>query len=460
MTVRLTLVDARLPSAYHLRMPFTQQFPSVPDKKTKHIPSIALLFFVGFLTFLVGLGIGLGQGLHAQQTLQKENGHYSVADADESDDSLFKKIVGIGSSGSSVSGEVDFDQFWTVWNDLKSHYYGQDITDEQLFYGALRGLAESVQDPYTSYFEPEDAEAFEEDMRGEFSGIGAEIGVKHDELQIIAPLPDSPAERAGIRARDLILKIDGEDSLYMSTMEAVMKIRGEKGTDVTLTVGRITGEGSDKALEEQEITITRDTIIVKSATLEDLGDGVFVIELRSFNEDVADTFNALARQALEQGATSFIIDVRNNPGGYLDKAVEILGNWLPGKDVVLQRRQGEIINRFQGIGNGMLQDIPTIVLINEGSASASEILAGALQDWDKADIVGMTSFGKGTVQDYIDYEDGSAIKITVSEWLTPKERSIDKEGIAPDIEVSMTSEDYNEDRDPQLDKAVEIIKTP
>jgi carboxyl-terminal processing protease len=190
----------------------------------------------------------------------------------------------------------------------------------------------------------------------------------------------------------------------------------------------------------------------------DKGDGIFQIEIRSFNEDAAGTFVDLVDEALENDAKGLIIDVRNNPGGFLDRSITIVGEWLKGDVVVQQRKQGRITEQLRGTGRGILKGMPTVVLINEGSASAAEILAGALQDYGLATVVGMTTFGKGTVQDYIEYDNGSALKITISEWLTPKGRSIDEEGIEPDIEVEMTLEDYNEDRDPQLDKAIEILK--
>ncbi|MBD3251755.1 PDZ domain-containing protein, partial [Candidatus Uhrbacteria bacterium] len=306
-----------------------------------------------------------------------------------------------------------------------------------------------------------DADEFSDSLKGEFSGIGAEIGTKNDELQIIAPLPDTPAERAGVRARDRIVAIDGEESIRMPVGEAVMKIRGERGTDVVLTLGRMTknAEG-DEETELLDVTITRDVIHVDSATMTDLEDGVFHIEIRAFNEDAAVTFAELVDEARSNGMKSLIVDVRNNPGGFLDRAITMTGEWLKGEVVVQQRKQGKITDKFYGTGRGILRGVPTIVLVNEGSASASEILAGALQDYDLATVVGMQTFGKGSVQDYIEYSDGSAFKITVSEWLTPDGRSINEEGIVPDVEVEMTSEDYNADKDPQLEKAIELLQNP
>lgn len=429
---------------YYSFMPFAQSY--IPKRNA---PRIGVVFVI-FIAFLIGLGLGLGQGTRASGNGSIVSGLGMSKEA---------TIDGVGSSAPrDIARSVDFDLFWRVWNDVKSDYYKQPVSDEDLFYGAISGMMEAVGDPYTTYFPPEDAKAFEEGMKGEFSGIGAEIGRKHDALQVIAPLPETPAERAGLRAGDLILEINGEDSTEMSTTEAVSKIRGEKGTEVRLKMGRILKDanGTDQA-ETFEVSIVRDTIVVKSARLMDLKDGIVQIEISNFNEDAGATFDALVKEAIAKNPKGVIIDLRNNPGGYLDHATHILGAWVPGQEVVLQRRQGEIIERLKAEGNGELKDVPTIVLINEGSASASEIVAGALQDYGTAQIVGMTSFGKGSVQDYLQYEDGSSAKITISEWLTPKGRSITEEGIVPDIIIERTNEDYDAERDPQLDKAVELL---
>lgn len=424
-------------------MPFAQSY--IPKRNA---PRIGIVFVI-FIAFLIGLGLGLGQGTRASGS-----GNGSVGGT-----STETVVEGVGSGApKEIAKSVDFDLFWRVWNDVKSDYYKQPVSDKDLFYGAIRGMTEAVGDPYTTYFPPEDAKAFEDGMKGEFSGIGAEIGRKNDALQVIAPLPETPAEKAGIRAGDLILEIDGKDSTQMSVVEAVSKIRGEKGTEVKLKLGRLgkDAKGADTA-DTFEVSIVRDTIVVKSARLIELKDGIVQIEISNFNEDAAETFDALVKEAIAKHAKGVIIDLRNDPGGYLDHATRILGAWVPGQEVVLQRRQGEIIERLKAEGKGELKEVPTVVLINEGSASASEIVAGALQDYGIAKIVGVTSFGKGSVQDYLQYEDGSSVKITISEWLTPKGRSITEEGIVPDIAVELTDEDYHAERDPQLDKAVELL---
>jgi carboxyl-terminal processing protease len=427
---------------------------------------VIVVFVVGFFAFLIGLGVGI-RGTTAGAFAQRRSMVTATASvsASSTDESFIGRVLGLGDAPpADTANDIDFNLFWNVWTDLKKNYYEQPIEDKKLLYGAIQGMTDAVGDPYTMYFPPSQAKAFADSMKGEFSGIGAEIGMKNGELQVIAPLPDSPAEKAGIQSRDFILKINDEDSIAMPVEEAVSKIRGPKGSTVTLTIGRTSKPPKKDAhgqpiLETKELKIVRDTITVKSAKLTDKGHGIFVIQISSFNDDVAETFVSLENQALEKGATGLIIDLRNDPGGYLERAVQIAGEWMNGDIVVKQRKQGKIVETFKGEGSNRLRSVPTVVLVNEGSASAAEILAGALQDYGIAKIVGAKTFGKGSVQNVIDYPDGSSVKITISEWVTPKDRSIDKGGITPDIEVKMTSEDYNADRDPQLDKAIEILSS-
>lgn len=401
--------------------------------------------------FLGGMIVGFGEGADASEK-------YPLVSH------LTGKVTGTHTAAPrDVVTDVDFSQFWTVWKDLSAHYYQQPVDERVLFYGALRGMTEAVGDPYTNFFEPTQAEAFSNDLKGEFSGIGAEIGMKDGELQVVAPLPDSPAEKAGIRPRDRILKIDGEDSLNTPVDVAVSKIRGAKGTQVSLELGRMKGEAASGTRPEFDIvnvTITRDVIVVKSVRWEEKEkeNGIFVIEIHNFNADTTELFRKAVDDVLEKGARGIIVDVRNDPGGYLDKAIAVAGEWVRDDIVVQQRERGNITERYKGTGRGRLKGIKTVLLVNEGSASASEILAGALQDYGIATIVGKKTFGKGSVQDYLEYEDGSALKVTIAEWLTPNGRSINHEGIKPDVEVELTAEDIHAERDPQLEKAIELLR--
>ncbi|MBU2566355.1 S41 family peptidase [Patescibacteria group bacterium] len=364
--------------------------------------------------------------------------------------------------------EISFTQFWEMWKLLKLKYY-QDITEEQMFYGAMSGLANSLEDPYTSFFEPKTAKEFSDSLKGEFEGIGAEIGIRENQLQIIAPLPDTPADRAGLMAGDYILAINGTSTENMTTEQAVMLIRGKKGSTVTLQIGRLTKTRDEDQGGESEVTtkpeifdvdIVRDRIFVKSVELKWEQDDIAVVKISSFNQETAQEFSEIIDKVVAKNPKGLILDLRNNPGGFLDRSIAIAGEWVGSQTVVMERRKGKIIDEFHGTGSGRLSSIPTVVLANEGSASASEIVAGALQDYGLAYIIGNQTFGKGSVQDYTEFEDGSAVKITIAEWLTPLQRSINSTGITPDFEIDRTLEDYNENRDPQLDKAIEYIKDP
>jgi carboxyl-terminal processing protease len=406
------------------------------------------------VVFLIGLAIGFEKGQAAPGSFRLWTGANASSTG---------RVLGIGGNPPPGHAQnVDFSLFWKTWDDLHSNFYHQPVDDKALFYGALRGMTDALDDPYTNFFEPRDAETFNNDLKGTFSGIGAEIGAKNGRLQVIAPLPDSPAERAGVRARDLILKIDGTEALTMPVDEAVTRIRGEKGTKVTLQLGRAKdGSATTTAdnLQTIDVTIVRDTITVKSVDVKAKDHGVFVINIHSFNEDTGELFQKAVDQAVDKGAKGIVLDLRNDPGGYLDRAVQIAGEWLPDDIVVQQRQQGKITERYKGTGRGKLKGIKTVVLVNEGSASASEIVAGALQDKGAATIVGKTSFGKGSVQDYIENGDGSALKVTIAEWLTPNGRSINHEGITPDVVVDLTPEDINAERDPQLEKAIDLLRS-
>lgn len=350
---------------------------------------------------------------------------------------------------------LDFSPFWKALDLLKEkHIDSNQLDSNKILYGAIKGMFRATGDPYTVYLDPEENRKFNEDITGNFEGIGAEMGIKGGILTVIAPLEDSPAEKAGLRAGDKIIKIDGENSADMLLEEAVNKIRGAKGTEVKLTIWR----NGNK--ETQEITVQRDVINVKSVKIEDKSDGIFYIKISRFGEDASREFsNALSAFNIQK-AKGIILDLRNNPGGYLDAAISIAGKMLPKNKVVVieEGRQGarkEILAR----GGDILSQIPMVIIINEGSASASEILAGALREnRENAALIGKKTFGKGSVQELIDLPLNTAAKITVDRWLTPSGNQINEVGISPDVEVDLADEDYNNNRDPQLDKAMEIIK--
>ncbi len=368
-------------------------------------------------------------------------------------------VRGVGQAIPSdlATDDVEFKRFWELWRLIKQKYYRQPVSDQALFFGAMRGLANGVQDSYTTYFPPVEAKDFEASLQGEFQGIGAEIGLKDEQLQIIAPLPDTPAERAGIMAGDLILKIDGKDTTGMSVEQAVKLIRGEKGTKVTLNMYR---EGQKKG--PFDVSIQREIIQIKSVKWR-MAPGskpIAILEISNFSQDTTQEFRDAVRDILKKDPQGLVLDLRNNPGGYLDGAVDIAAEWVGKEVVVKERRQGKIIEEMKGLAPARLNQIPTIVLVNQGSASASEIVAGALQDAGKARLVGMKTFGKGSVQEYEPLSDGSAVKITVAEWLTPRDRTIQSVGLEPDVSVDRTPEDYEAKRDPQLERALELLTNP
>ncbi|MDD2680895.1 MAG: S41 family peptidase [Patescibacteria group bacterium] len=348
----------------------------------------------------------------------------------------------------------NFNLYWEVWDRLKSDYVDKNmVKDEDMFYGSLRGLAASMDDPYTIFMDPVEAKEFADDLSGTFEGIGAEVGMRNDIVTIIAPLNGMPAEKAGLRSGDKVYAINDESTIGLTIDQAVKKIRGPKDTEVKLTVIR---EGEDAPIT---ITITRGLIVVKSVKTEMRKDGVFVITISNFNDDTMGLFNSAIKEVLTKNPKGIILDLRNNPGGYLDTAIGMASAWVKEGPVVIEqfgegRRQEYFAN-----GNDSLGKFKTVVLINGGSASASEIVAGALRDYKKATLVGDESFGKGSVQSLRDLSDGSTLKVTVAKWLTPAGDFIDEKGIVPEYEVEYTKEDLDKEIDPQMNKALELILT-
>ncbi|MFA5134064.1 MAG: S41 family peptidase [Patescibacteria group bacterium] len=351
--------------------------------------------------------------------------------------------------GFALDKEVDFNLFWSIWNRVKQDYVKQPVDEVKMFYGAISGMVASLGDPYSIFLEPKIAEEFQQELAGEFEGIGAEIGIKNNALTIVAPLLDSPSEKAGIKAGDVILTIDGKDTTGLALDEAVQMIRGKKGTKVKLLINR---EGFKAP---QEFQVTRDKIVVKSVQWSMQGDYAY-IKVLQFGNDTARDFNKVIGSVILKNPKGIILDLRNNPGGYLDAAIEMAGEWIP-DDIVVYEKYKDQQEGFRAHGKGRLKDYKTIVLINKGSASGSEIVAGALQDYNKAILVGEKSFGKGSVQDYKEYGDGSALKMTIALWLTPNGNSINGQGIEPNFKVEITEKDAAAGADPQLEKAKELL---
>ena len=348
--------------------------------------------------------------------------------------------------------DLDFSLFWEAYYTLKERFVdAEKIGNKQILYGAISGMVKSLNDPYTIFLPPDDSKRFLEDVKGQFEGIGIEIGIKKGQLQVISPLEGTPAQKAGLKAGDKILAVNGTSTADLTIEEAVNLIRGPKGTSVTLTIFRSDWE------KPKEVTITRDIILIPSLKWE-LKDGeIAYLKIYQFSEKAIFDFDKVASQILNSPAKKIILDLRNNPGGYLEVAQDIAGWFVErGKIVAIEDFGGKRKNiEYKSKGNGKLGKYPIIVLINQGSASASEILAGCLRDNLNVQLIGEKSFGKGSVQELKKLKDNSSLKITVAKWLTPKGELITDKGLEPDIKVEMESD---EEKDLQLEKALEIIK--
>ncbi len=358
--------------------------------------------------------------------------------------------VYIGAPRETARSGIDLSTFREVDKILRSKFDGEVNADKQSE-GATIGMVASLGDPYTAYLTADQTKALNDDLNGELSGIGVEVGVKNGKLTVIAPIDGTPAAKAGLRSGDYIAQINGVDSSAYTLDEAVSKIRGEKGTKVKLTIVR----GTEPP---KEIEITRDTITVASVTTEVREGNIGYIKIRRFAEETNDLIVNAAATFKAQGVRGILLDVRDNPGGYLDTAVDVSSQFV-GSGVIVEERSKHGENRtFKATPGGKFTDLPTVVLTNSGSASASEITAGALHDAGRATLVGEKTFGKGSVQQVLSLRNGASLKVTIAHWFTPKGINIGKEGIKPDVEVKLTTEDYNADRDPQYSKAIEILR--
>ncbi len=355
-----------------------------------------------------------------------------------------------------ADNSVDFSLFWNTWDLLKNKYVdSQQLDAHKLVYGAIKGMMQATGDPYTTFFDPEENKKFSEDISGNFEGIGAELGVKNGILTVVAPLQGAPAEKAGLRSGDKIIKIDGKAAGDMSVEDAVNHIRGPKNTSVVLTIFR---EGSK---DTQEISIVRNIINVKSVKLlfKD-NDSIADVEITKFGDDTEKSFSDAIFKVKNSHVKGLILDLRNNPGGYLEAAVNIASKLIPdGKIVVIEEASNKKQQKMYTRGGDVASGLETVVLINEGSASASEILAGALKEnRTNVTLIGKKSFGKGSVQEFIKTAQGTAAKITIAHWLTPNGNQINELGIKPDIEVELSSDDYTNNRDPQMDAAIKQLQ--
>lgn len=347
-----------------------------------------------------------------------------------------------------------FAPFWEAWNLVHQNYVDQPVDDIALMRGAISGMMDALGDQHSSYMDPENFTQANASLSGEYEGIGAYVDTTTEYLTITSPIPGSPAERAGLKPGDQVVAIDGEDMKGIVAEAARNKVLGPEGTTVHLSILR---KGEEKLLE---FDIVREKITVKSATGKMLDNDIAYIQITTFGDKTTPELLAALTELMAKNPKGIILDLRNNGGGYLETAVEVTSQFA-GEGVVLYEQYGDgTRNTFNVIAGGLATDtkIPMVVLINEGSASASEIVAGALQDLGRAKLVGVTSYGKGSVQNWIPLTgDNGAVRITIAKWLTPNEHSIHKIGLTPDVTAELTEEDYLAKRDPQLDKAVEVL---
>lgn len=356
-------------------------------------------------------------------------------------DAAFRKSV-----NKNLPANLDYFSVEEVYDTLKTDYDGQ-LDTTKLLDGLKQGLAQASGDNYTEYMNPKEAQDFNSQLNGTFSGIGAELSKENNVITIVSPIAGTPADRAGIKAKDVIASVNGQSTDKMTVDEAVRKIRGPKGTKVKLTIVR---DGS----QQLNLEITRDDINVPSVKSEIMNSNIGYLTVSRFDDNTA----LLARQAAlkfkDAGVRSVILDLRGNPGGVVDGAVGLSSLWLkPGQTVLSERRSGIVVRTYEAQGDPLLNGIPTVVLINEGSASASEITAGALHDNHDAYLIGQKSFGKGSVQQLEKLQGGGLLKVTIARWYTPAGRNIDKEGIEPDKKVEFSADDAKAGKDPQKDAA-------
>ena len=407
--------------------------------RNRRIFKLCLFFFLAIILLAGSFFIGYGRGeKHTAQLPQN----------------VALNAALISNANPPAGDNVDFSLFWKVWDLLKAKHVDKDkLNAQDLVYGAINGMLKATNDPYTEFFDPQQNKNFSSNIEGSFDGIGVELGIKDNLLTVIAPLDGSPAQKAGIKSGDKIIKVGGKVIADLTSDEAVNLIRGKKGTSVVLTVMH----QGDKAT--QDITVMRDTIEVHSVNVSFKNNDIAYVRISQFSDNTDQEFDDAMNQIIAQKSKGIILDLRDDPGGLLDKAVNIASRLIPeGQVVVSEEDSNGKKDSLSTTGGDKLSSLPIVVLINGGSASASEILSGALRDDRHAILVGEKSFGKGCVQELINLPGGSSVKITVAKWLTPNGDYIMDKGITPDDVIDLTKDDATNNRDPQLDKALTVIQ--
>lgn len=404
--------------------------PQPRDNKSLMVTCLSI--FVGAALLLVGFGLGFGTG------------------------SLFASPVSAGSNSAGAGGEQlypKFDVFWEAMDLLYRDFYGELPTTDAATYGAIKGVLDQLEDPNTSFMTPQEADYFRSSLQGSFEGIGARVDWDQevDTVRVVEPFENQPAWNAGVRRDDLIIEIDGESVIGTDLTSAVSKIRGPKGSTVVLTILRV---GEDEALT---IEVVRDTIELPTIASEMLAGDIAYVQLNSFNENAGELVRQAVAGALEQDAKGLIFDLRGNPGGLLSQAVEVANVFMQDSKVLIERFADGKEEVYSTKNRAVASEIPLVVLVNQGSASASEIVAGAIQDNKRGQVVGVTTYGKGSVQLPQTLSDDSILRVTIARWYTPADRTIDGTGLEPDISVEISNEQLEAGEDPQLDKALELL---
>lgn len=397
---------------------------AAPIQKPKRLnwSRLAMTLVGGLVIFSLGVGIGNGK----------------------------IRLNGNKSENNNLPANLNLSSVQQVYDSLRQNYDGK-LDVNKLLDGINHGLAQASGDPYTDYFSSKEAKDFNNQLNGTFEGIGAELGKdKDNNLIVISPIAGFPAEKAGLKAKDIIVGINDDITTNMSVDQAVSKIRGQKGTTVTLKLVR----GNTPLT----IKITRDQIKIPSVTTKTLPNNIGYIKITQFSGDTVSLVTEAANKFKAAGVKGIVLDMRSNPGGELNAAVGVSNLWLKdGQTILTERRDGKVVRTYKADGDGVVNGVKTVVLINEGSASASEITAGALRDNNVATLIGVKSYGKGSVQQIVSFGDGSELKVTIARWYTPSGKNIDKQGISPDQTIKNTDADLKTDKDPQLDAATTFI---
>jgi carboxyl-terminal processing protease len=351
------------------------------------------------------------------------------------------------------STEELFAPFWEIWDLIHDQYVDQPVNDLALMQGAIEGMLKSLQDDHTTYMDPEQYRQANMAMEGDYEGIGAWVDTTGEYLTIVSPMPNSPAQNAGLKPGDVIIAVDGDDMTGVDGNLVLRRILGPAGTNVTLTVRR------ESASETIDFTITRAKITIPQVEGKMLEEDIAYIQLYTYGDKTTEGLKKQLQELMAQNPKGMILDLRNNGGGYLHTAIEVVSQFIPNGVVMYEEYGDGRRKEFKALPRGLATEVPLVVLVNEGTASASEITAGAIQDFERGTLVGVTTFGKGSVQNWIPLRSNEgALRVTIARWLTPNERQIHKVGLQPDFVVEMTEEDYDAERDPQLEKAIEILR--